>query len=405
MKDFDFRAFDRYGKTHTGHINASNKSKAAESLQQKGLIPQEVVPTRKFNGKVFQAWRSPRRRVRQNELSTLTDQLAALLSAGLPLDRALSLVRNGSQSTTLAHALSDVYERVRGGASLSEALARHSQSFSAMFCSMVKAGEASGALHLMLARLSDYITRTAEFHRKVSNALIYPVILILTVAFALCFLMAFVVPQFAEMYANLRVEIPWFTQIVLGLGLVINRGWPILAAFGVISLVVSNIMLKRPSTMRWVQVKLLRTPILGSLIAKIEVERYLRTLSTLMSGGVHITSALNISHSVFSNAWFQQHARIVEERVRRGIRFSDAWEDAKFFPQVPLQIASVGEEAGQLDSMLLKGADMLSGEISTQLERTLGALVPVVTFMMFLLIGGTVMSILVPLYDLTSVIQ
>ncbi|PNS09835.1 type II secretion system F family protein [Solilutibacter silvestris] len=405
MTQFDFRALDASGKTQSGMLEAAAQAQVVEALQAKGWVPMDIAPV--GSGLVRNGtwnWRRGRTRVRLAELVAATDQLSTLLSAGQPLDRALGILNEVGGNPALMAAIADVRDQVRGGAALSDALARHAQIFSSMYCAMVRAGEAGGVLPQVLARLAEHLARASEFRRNVTNALVYPVILLVTVLLSMGFLLAYVVPQFADMYANLHAELPWFSRIVLGIGMAVRRWWMLLAGAVFVALLVINLWLKRPESKRWLEQRMLSVRGLGPLLAKMEAERYLRTLATLLVSGVHLVQGLRISRAVFSNGMFVDAAARAEDRVRGGTRFSDAWADAAHFPRLPLQMARIGEEAGELDAMLLKASDTLAADIRTRLDRVLAALVPAVTVLMFLLIGAVVMSILVPLYDLTSVI-
>lgn len=402
---FDFRALDEAGKLQSGSLEAAGQAHVIDSLRAKGWTPMEIAPAGIGLSRGI-AWnsRNIRSRVRLQELVTMTEQLSTLLLAGQSLDRALGILHEAGGNPVLMAAIVDVRDQVRSGAALSDALARHSQIFSSMYCAMVRAGEAGGVLPQVLARLAEHLARASEFRRNVINALVYPVILLATVLLSMGFLLAYVVPQFADMYTNLHAELPWFSRIVLGVGMAVRHWWMVLVGVVFVVLLAFNVWMKQPASKRLVEQRLLATRGLGSLLAKMEAERYLRTLATLLTSGVHLVQALRISRAVLSNGQFLDSGARAEERVRGGTRFSDAWSDAGHFPKLPLQMARIGEEAGTLDAMLLKAADTLAADIRTRLDRVLAALVPAVTVLMFLLIGAVVMSILVPLYDLTSVI-
>ena len=405
MTQFVFRALDEAGKRQSGSLEAAASTQVVDALRAKGWIPVEIAPAGDGLARgVNWSWRNARSRVRLQELVAITEQLSTLLSAGQPLDRALGILHEADGNPALISAIGDVRDQVRGGSALSDALARHPQIFSSMYCAMVRAGEAGGVLPQVLARLAEHLARSSEFRRNVINALVYPVILLATVLLSMGFLLAYVVPQFADMYANLHAELPWFSRIVLGIGMAIRQWWPLLAGVLFVALLVFNIWLKRPTSKRLVEQRLLATRWLGPLLAKMEAERYLRTLATLLASGVHLVQALRITRAVLSNSQFLDSAARAEDLVRSGTRFSDAWAGDVHFPRLPLQMARIGEEAGELGGMLLKASDTLAADIRTRLDRVLAALVPAVTVLMFLLIGAVVMSILVPLYDLTSVI-
>ena len=404
MASYRFNAIDEKGQARVGLLDAPDAAGAVAQLHARQWTPLEVLPAggRSRDG----GWRPWRRsaRIGSEQLLGFTDQLATLLNAGQPIDRALAILQESAHGEAMAAVVAEVRDEVRGGASLSDAMSRHGDAFPPLVQSLVKAGEAGGTLPQALHRLNDYLARSAGFRRGLVNAAIYPAILMATVLLSMGFLLGYVVPQFAEMYANLQAELPWFSKMVLGLGMAVREWWWLLLALVFLALILANAWLKRPESKPVLDAWLLKRKVLGPLLARIEAERWLRTLSTLLESGVPMMSALRLAQGVLGNAVMARAATRAGEAVRSGARLSDALAPEPHFPRLALQMMRVGEEAGALDSLLLKAADTLEADIRRVLDRAMAALVPVVTVVMFVLIGVVVMSILVPLYDLTSVI-
>ena len=404
MSSFRFSALDDKGQAREGVVDAVDIAAAVAQLHARQWTPLDVQPAgQRIRGARGWSWRKSGG-IRSEQLLAFTDQLATLLAAGQPIDRALAILQESASSEAMAALVAEVRDDVRGGTSLSDAMSRRGEAFPPLVQSLVKAGEAGGTLPHALRRLNEYLARSAGFRRGLVNAAIYPAILMGTVLLSIGFLLGYVVPQFAEMYANLQAELPWFSKVVLSVGMAVRQWWWVLFALMFASLLAANAWLKRPESRPVLDAWLLRRKALGPLLARIEAERWFRTLGTLLESGVPMMSALRISQGVFGNTVLAGSALRAGEAVRSGVRLSDALASEPRFPRLALQMMRVGEEAGELDTLLLKAADTLEQDIKRVLDRAMAALVPVVTVVMFVLIGAVVMSILVPLYDLTSVI-
>lgn len=403
MAGFRFSAIDENGQRREGTLEAPDAHAAAAQLHARQWTPLEVVPG---DGRGGRGWLSRRRdrALGDEALQRFTDQLATLLAAGQPVDRALAILHESADGTPMGRLLASLRDDVRGGSSLSAAMARQGDAFPVLVQSQVKAGEAGAALPRVLRRLSEYLARSSGFRRGLVNAAIYPAILMATVLLSMGFLLGYVVPQFAQMYANLQAELPWFTEVVMALGMALRQWWWLGFAALFALLLIANVWLKRPESRPVLDAWLLRRRALGPLLARIDTERWLRTLGMLLESGVPMMAALRISRGVLANTVISAAADRAAEAVRGGARLSDAMADAPRFPPLALQMMRVGEEAGELDALLIKAADTLEHDIRRTLDRAMAALVPAVTVLMFALIGVVVMSVLVPLYDLTSVI-
>ncbi len=404
MVAYRFSAVDEKGQPREGVLDAADSAGVVAQLHARQWTPLDVRLAGGRSGTGRWRWGRRRDHIGSDQLLGFTDQLATLLAAGQPIDRALSILQESANSEAMTAVVASVRDDVRGGASLSNAMARHDDAFPPLVQSLVKAGEAGGTLPQALHRLNEYLARSAGFRRGLINAAIYPAILMATVLLSMGFLLGYVVPQFAEMYANLQAELPWFSKMVLGLGMAVREWWWLLLALLFLALIVANAWLKRPESKPVLDAWLLRQKFLGPLLARIDAERWLRTLATLLESGVPMMNALQLAQGVLGNAVLARAATQAGEAVRSGARLSDALATEPHFPRLALQMMRVGEEAGALDSLLLKAADTLEQDIRRVLDRAMAALVPVVTVVMFVLIGVVVMSILVPLYDLTSVI-
>jgi len=298
-----------------------------------------------------------------------------------------------------------VRERVRGGASLSRALEEEHGAFSRLYVSMVRAGEAGGALDETLKRLADYLERARSLRESVIGALVYPAFLLFGVLGSLVLLLAFVVPQFVPIFADMNVPVPLITRVLMAVGSFLHDwGWIVLVLL-VIAGIYAQTRLREPAARRGLDARLLRARVFGPLLLKVDTARLMRTLGSLLKNGVPLLSALGIARQVVANRELAAQLEPVTEAVKGGEALSRALAMHTRFPKLAVQIAAVGEESGTLDAMLLRAADTYDDQVRGAIDKMLAALVPVLTIVMAVLVAGIMMAILLPLLSLTGNIQ
>ena len=404
MALYRYKALNARGEMLDGQMEAASDAEVALRLQEQGHLPVEARLA--SEGGLDPAWRTlfKPRPFSGQRLVQFTQQLATLLGAGQPLDRALTILLELPEDEAAKRTVTEVRDAVRGGSSLSTALERQHGTFSRLYVNMIRAGEAGGSLHDTLARLADYLERSRALKGRVVNAMIYPAILLVLVGFSVLFLLGYVVPQFAAMYESLDAELPFFSRFILGLGLFVRDWWLLLVVVPALAAWWFDRRRRDPATREALDAWLLRQRFAGPLIAKLETARLARTLGTLLRNGVPLLSALGIARNVLDNRTLAADVDAAADEVRNGIGLSVALGRGKRFPRLALQMVQVGEESGALDAMLLKTADTFEQETSLALDRMLAALVPVVTVAMALIVGVVIMAVLMPLYDLTGAI-
>ncbi|MBD3825377.1 MULTISPECIES: type II secretion system F family protein [Stenotrophomonas] len=405
MPQYRYKALNAHGELFDGQMEAASQAEVAARLQDQGHVPMEA---RLASDGVASAssWATLLRRKPFDgaALVQFTQQLATLLGAGQPLDRALTILLELPEDERSRRVITEIRDIVRGGAALSTALERQHGLFSRLYINMVRAGEAGGSLHDTLQRLSDYLERSAELKGRVINALIYPAILLAVVGGALLFLLGYVVPQFATMYESLDVALPWFTQWVLAAGTVVREGWiAVIVVPALVALVIER-KLRQPAFRLALDGWLLQRRGIGALVAKLETARLARTLGTLLRNGVPLLSGLGIARNVLGNRALAADVDAASEEVKNGNGLSASLARGKRFPRLALQMIQVGEESGALDTMLLKTADTFEQESARAIDRLLSALVPVITLVLASVVGLVIVAVLVPLYDLTNAI-
>ena len=405
MAQYRYKALNTHGELFDGQMEAASEADVVARLQDQGHMPMEA---RLASEGVASAssWAAllRRRPLDGAALVQFTQQLATLLGAGQPLDRALTILLDLPEDERTRRVITDIRDVVRGGAALSTALERQHGLFSRLYINMVRAGEAGGSLHDTLQRLSDYLERSRELKGRVINALIYPAILLAVVGGALLFLLGYVVPQFAQMYESLDVALPWFTQWVLAAGLVVREGWIFMIVLPALALLVLERRLRQPAFRLAVDGWLLQRRGIGALLAKLETARLSRTLGTLLRNGVPLLSGLGIARNVLSNRALAADVDAASDAVKNGNGLSASLARGKRFPRLALQMIQVGEESGALDVMLLKTADTFEQESARAIDRLLSAMVPLITLVLASIVGLVIVAVLVPLYDLTNAI-
>ena len=402
MPLYTYKALNTRGEMLDGQMEAASNTEVVARLQEQGHMPVEARLASEGGGESL--WKSvfKPRPFAGERLVQFTQQLATLLGAGQPLDRALTILLELPEDEAARRTLTDVRDAVRGGSALSTALERQHGQFSRLYINMVRAGETGGSMHETLARLADYLERSRAMQGRVVNALIYPAILLVMVGLSLLFLLGYVVPQFALMYESLDAELPLFTRIVLGIGLGVRDWWIVLLAVPALALWWFDRKRRDPVFREAFDGWLLRRKFAGALVAKIETARLARTLGTLVRNGVPLLSALGIGRNVLGNRVLAADVEMAADEVKGGVALSTALARGKRFPRLAVQMIQVGEESGALDTMLVKTAETFEQETSLALDRMLAALVPIVTVVLAGMVGIVVMAVLTPLYDLTN---
>ena len=404
MALFRYQALNARGELLDGQMEAASDVEVIARLQEQGHLPVEARLASEGGG--ISTWKGlfKAKPFAGARLVQFTQQLATLLGAGQPLDRALGILLELPEDETAKRTIADIRDAVRGGSSLSTALDRQHGTFSRLYVNMVRAGEAGGSLHETLSRLADYLERSRELQGRIINALIYPAILLAMVGLSLLFLLGYVVPQFALMYESLDAELPVFTKIVLGVGLFVRDWWFLLLLIPAAGVWWFDRKRRDPVFREKFDAWLLERRFAGALVAKVETARLARTLGTLVRNGVPLLTALGIGRNVLGNRVLAADVEAAANEVKNGVAFSTALARGKRFPRLALQMISVGEESGALDAMLVKTAETFEQETALSLDRMLAALVPIVTVVLAVVIGIVVMSVLLPLYDLTNAI-
>lgn len=402
MPQFRYKAISATGEALDGRMEAANAEDVIARLQDQGCLP---IETRRDDAVgegagLAALWRRPD--FSSAQLLQFTRQLATLLAAGQPLDRALGILLELPDDERSRRVVERIRDAVRGGVSLSTALDQQHGLFPRLYVNLVRAGEAGGGLDAALSRLADYLERSRELRSRLLNALIYPALLTLLVIGSMIFLMLVVVPQFEALFASLNADLAWYTTLVLWLSRALRSGWWI----GLIAVILAGLWLRgrwqNPAWRLRLDQFVLGRPLLGSLAARVDTAGLARTLGTLLANGVPLLNGLALARNGIANRVLANALDAAAAEVKSGAGLGYALGRQKVFPRLAVQMVQVGEESGELDSMLLKVADTYDLEVRDTIDRLLALLVPAITLLMTVVIGAIILSVLLPIYDLTG---
>ncbi len=413
MPVFRYRAVNPAGEIATGELDAANEAEIVGRLRDQGLMPTQIAHssgTIAANAGMTRAAGPARRRwfasktVTRDQLLGVTRELSTLLRAGLPLDRSLEVLIGLAPTPLVAALLQGIRDDVRGGKSLSQALDARGEVFSRFYVNIVRAGEAGGALGVVLQRLSDTMERNKELRESVKSALIYPVILVCVAVASVALLLVWVVPQFEATFAQAGKALPLPTLVVVTVGKFMRAWWWAVAAAVVVGVFWYRWRGRKPAIRFARDSRLLRMPLLGDLIAKVETTRFARTLSTLLANGVTLLAGLSIVKETMTNVVMAGALDGVISKLREGKGFGRPLADTGLYPRLASQMILVGEESGRLEEMLARVAEVYDREVQMAIKRFLSVLEPVLILSLAVMIGGIVFSILMGVMGMSELV-
>ncbi len=399
---YQWRGHDRQGRPVKGQMLASHKDDVQARLRQ-----QRIRSTRIQRSVTLPNWLHLKRqqRVKPRDVTRLTRQLATLLHAGVPLLQALLILRRGESEDATQAMLLDLQTQVEAGAALHQALQRH-RVFDALYCNLVAVGEMAGMLDLMLERLAIHLEKTEALRATLRSALIYPCAVLTVAALVLVMILIFVVPAFQTTFAAFGAELPWLTRMVIGLSeSVQHHGLSAIAVIVAAGLWLQRQMAHHATWRLKAHRAVLRLPIAGPLARHACTARWTRTLATLFAAGVPLTEALASMPDVTGNLLFQSATTTIQSQLMQGASLSQTLADySDLFPPMAVQMCAIGEESGALEHMLAKTAEHYEREVDHTVMRLSTLLEPFIMVVLGLLIGGLVMALYLPIFQLGQVI-
>jgi general secretion pathway protein F len=404
MPAYTYKASTFEGKIIEGSLEASDSSAAALKIQDMGLLPIRVgVAAGKTALTNEIEWPWKRKRVRRKDLLVFTQELHTLVKASFPLDRSLSILGQLAESPALAEIIQDVLKEVKGGKSFSEGLGKYPETFPKVYVSMVKAGEASGALEEILARLAAYLEQSENLRSYIVSALIYPTLLAVVGTASMVILTLFVVPRFSSIFQDMGIPMPLPMVILRGISTVISGYWWAFLAILILAIVYLRRMLGTPEgRLNWDR-KLLRIPLVGNVLRKVEVARFSRTLGTLLHGGVPLLQAMNIVRDIISNQGISSTIDPIRNGIKKGEGITSPMKQSGVFPPLAMHLIEVGEESGKLDTMLVQVADVYDTEVRDGIKNLISFFEPALILVMGIVIATIVVSMLLAIFSINDV--
>ena len=414
MPVFEYEAMNVEGnKTIVDTVEARDTDEALAKVRAMNLWPTKVTEKKAAPAARGVAGKTGRLRKRSftiggvhaKELTMFTRQLSTLTDAGIPVVQSLNILEQQSKPGALKNIIGSVADEVEGGASLSEGMAKYPKAFDELYCNMVKAGETGGMLDIVLERLAEFREKAARLKRKVIGALVYPVAVLSIASLILAGLIKFIIPSFITMFADLKVELPAPTQLLLNITKWCTAYWYLIMCSPIAIYVLVKAIVSTQTGKLVVDWMKFHVPLFGPIMNKSAISRFTRTFGTLIGSGVPILEALNISRDTAGNAVLARAIQRVHNSVREGDPIAPPLAQSKVCDQIVTNMIDVGEETGNLDAMLLKIADNYDQEVDAAVEGLTSLMEPIMVIGMGTVIGFIVISLFLPLIKLMSSIK
>ncbi len=422
MANFQYIALDAKGAQTSGSVSAGSEADAVAQIRSQGLYPTQVVQEGK--GKLSAPKKSaPKKRkkakggksggrVKPKVLMIFTRQLATLIDSGLPLLRGLSVLAKQEPNPVLKGTINSLADSVQGGSTFSESLSQHPRIFNKLYVNMVKAGELGGVLEVVLNRLAEYQEKAHKLKNKIVAAMVYPVIVMFIAVAILTFLMLFIVPRFKDMFADMGdAQLPMISKVVFGFSeFMLSRSFilpnSVWILFGVVFIwIMSQVWARTKGGRRVLDTIKLKMPLFGDIQRKSAIARFSRTLGTLVTSGVPILQALNITRETAGNVIISDAIAKVHESVKEGESIVQPLTASSVFPSMVISMVDVGEETGQLPEMLLKIADVYDDEVDNAVTALTSIIEPIMIVFLALVVGSIVFALFLPLIKIIQSMQ
>lgn len=402
MPQFNYRALNPQGKTVKGVMEESDATAVSNLLRASGLTPLKVDEkggTQQTAGG-FSLF-GPRR-VKMGDVLEFTEQLEALLKAGLPLDRALKILQGTLENPSLQEVVRGIYLEVEKGQSLADAFSQYRRVFPKVYINMIRAGEEGGILQLALERLIDFYERTLEFRNFLITSSVYPILLFVFGIASLVVLTVVVIPKFGEIFKDMGQELPFAAAVLIDTSsFLVNYGLLVLGGMALIAWMFVA-FIRTPGGQAWWHTTLLRMPLIGKLMLKIQLARLCRTLGTLLGSGVPILTSIHIIHGLTDNIPLKKAIDRLQQAIKEGRGVAQPLRADLFFPPLLGHLATVGEETGSLDKMLMKVADQYDTDIKKATKGFISIFEPAMIVLMGGLIGAIVVSMLTAIFSIND---
>ena len=396
-KDFLFtwEGKDRLGKLQRGEMRAGSQNIVNASLRRQGILVTKVKKRKLGRGKTIKA----------KDLTTFTRQMATMLRAGVPLLQSFDIVGRSHPNPSMARLVTDIRNDVETGTSLSAAFRKYPKYFDHLYCNLVEAGEEAGMLELILDRLATYQEKTLAIRGKIKSALTYPIAVMIVAMIVVTIIMLFVVPTFQDVFAQFGANLPAPTLVVIAISnFFVHYWWVIFGTLFIGGYFLLQSWKRSAKVKEFVDRTMLRLPVFGDLVLKGTLARWTRTLSTMFGAGVPLVEALDSVGGASGNIVYQHATEKIQHDVSTGTSLTLSMQTTGVFPPLVLQMASIGEESGSLDQMLAKAADIYEAEVDELVKALSSLLEPIIIVVLGVLIGGLVIAMYLPIFNLGKVV-
>ncbi len=408
MPVFEYKALDVKGKTTSGIIDSDSAVAARQKLRSGGIFPVSVMkvddtPTKKESG-TYTLWR-PHRRIRAYEVSIMTRQLSTLVGVGFPLVSAIDALIPNTKSQVLKKYLARIKDSIVEGNSFASALSLYPETFPPLYINMVRAGETSGTLEIVLERLAEITEKQQALKNKIQSALVYPILMLFIGSGVLFFLLVYIVPSITSIFADMNQVLPAPTRLLIAISNIFKSyWWGMLIIISVAVLAIHRA--KKTEKGRYlVDKSLLFMPGLSLLTKKLAIARFSRTLGSLLENGVSMLPALEIAKNTAENVLISDNVEEATEEVGKGQPLATALAAKNIFPLLSIQMIQVGEQSGKLEEMLNKVADVFENEVETTVMRMTTMLEPLMILVMGVIVGFIVLSICLPIFEMNQLVM
>jgi len=405
LKTFDYAVRDRTGKLVKGTLEAGDATAVVTRLKSQGMAPVSVVESKAGKGLQIEITLPGASRVTLKDLALMARQFATMVSSGLSLLKALSILAEQTESKKLAETLQFVRGEVETGISLSTALAKHQNIFPPLMINMVRAGEVGGFLDQVLVQLAENFEAEVKLKAKIKSAMTYPVVVFVIAILAVAGMLLFIVPIFAKMFSDMGGTLPLPTRVLVALSAGLRLGAPVILVLGIVLPLVWRRIKNLPAVRDVVDPALLRVPVFGLLARKIALSRFSRNLGTMLRSGVPILQSLEIVGGASGNVVLERAANDVMESVRQGRSLAGPLADHAIFPAMVVQMMSVGEDTGALDQMLHKISDFYDQEVDATTEALTSLIEPLMIAFLGGIIGAMIIAMYMPIFGVFNLIQ
>ncbi len=407
MPVYEYKALDAGGKNLKGIVDAESESQARTKLRASGKYP---VSIRRSTGSSAEAGKKSSgvgifQRIRPEEVYVMTRQLATLLGAGVPLVQALSSLVDQTPKAAMKQVIAQVRETVNEGATLTRALSDYPKLFSNIYINMIRAGEASGSLAVVLERLADFGEKQQALKGRLQVALIYPIFMALVGTGILFVLITYVVPNITQVFTDMNQVLPLPTQLLIAFSAFVKQFWWLLVGIIVALISLFRYWLGRPSGRSWWDLIKLRIPIVGPVVRKIILARFASTLGSLLNSGVGLLAAMQIVRALIDNVRISAVLDETMEHIERGKSMTASLSNSPWFPPMFVQMVAVGEQSGALETMLEKVANAYEREVETAISSMTAMLEPLMILVMGMAVLFIVLSILLPIFQMNQIVH